>query len=72
MGLPTCLETHRFIDPITDDTVGADIIRPYVIPEDSFSVLGANGDEIGTGLAVIIIAKPIRFSLWKFHDVPPL
>ena len=28
MGLPICLETHRFIDPTTVATVGADIIRP--------------------------------------------
>ena len=29
MGRLTCLETHRFIDPTTVDTVGADSIRPH-------------------------------------------
>ena len=28
MGLPTWRETHRFMEPTTVDTVGADIIRP--------------------------------------------
>jgi len=36
MGFPTCLETHRFIEPITVD------IRPYTVPEQFFTVLGAN------------------------------
>ena len=32
MGLPICLEIHRFIEPTIVDTVGADIIRPENVP----------------------------------------
>ena len=37
MDFPICLETHRFMEPITVEIVGADIIRPYGRPEDFFT-----------------------------------
>ena len=33
MDFPICLETHRFMEPITLGIVGADIIRPLASPK---------------------------------------
>ena len=41
---------------------------PYDLTEDFLSAMGADCDEIGTILAVIIPTDTIRFSVWQFHE----
>ena len=47
------------------DDVG---IVPYDLAEDFLSVLGTDGDEVGTVQAVVVITQAILLPLRRFHD----
>ena len=53
----------------TRNHAGGYRIRPYIFPvwtEEHFASLCANGDEIGTVLAVIVILQMMQATLWQF------
>lgn len=41
--------------------------RPYIHPEQVFSIFRADGNKIGVGCGVIIFFQAVWFSLWQFH-----
>ena len=46
---------------------------PYGDPgSDILSVLGADSDEICTGLTIVITVDTIWFSVWKFQIIPSI